>query len=168
MGFIFGNLFRSTGPNYLHQDTFTGTNGTAILSHTPDIGPSWTEHAGIIGSTRPTIQSNKLQAPSNGGSFGYYANLSAADVTLDLTGTPGIDNTRLGFICRYSDDSNYWRAYATIFAGGGSSSLEFTEINGGSFTQRGFAHPSANISSTSPINVHLVLIGTSLTLSIGA
>lgn len=164
--FAFG-LFRATAPSYRQQDTFTDANGTAILSHTPDVGPSWSVISGLTPTTPPTIQSNKLSASANSGQGGYYANVSAADVTLQLTGRPGINNCHLGFIFRYTNSTNYWKAFVWPFSGASQSTLEFSEVNGGTTTQRAWINPATNFSPTADITVVLVLSGTSLTFTAG-
>lgn len=48
----------------LGTDTFTDTNGTAITSHTPDVGTAWAAASWHSG-TAPEIQGNRLRYPAD-------------------------------------------------------------------------------------------------------
>ena len=69
------------------SDTFTAANGTAIASHTPDIGGAWTSPEGGF-----VIQSNQLTEPDfttchcvNAATIPDDASISA-NITLDISG----------------------------------------------------------------------------------
>src|SRR5690349_13364513 len=66
---------RSLPLSALAKDTFTGTDATALTSHTMDIGPGWQALEG----TSYTIQSNQASAPA----------AQANSVVVDV-GTPNV------------------------------------------------------------------------------
>src|SRR5450432_2792291 len=87
------------------SDTFTGTNGTLLSAHTPNIGGAWTANSGL------TIQGNELQCGlfvSN--TIAYNATLagsddcdtsmdivmSAASAAVDFLGVTARGNAALG------------------------------------------------------------------------
>lgn len=67
------------------RDTFTGTNGTGIASHTPDIGTGWTS---VLGTFQ--IQSNALSATANGQNLAKSNAICSADYRVEATYTSGV------------------------------------------------------------------------------
>ncbi len=81
-------------------DNFTGTNGTNLTSHTPDIGSAWTINTGGT-----EIQSNKASSPADSK---VSVDMTAADGTLIAEMDSPVGNND-ALIFRKVDASNYWR-----------------------------------------------------------
>jgi len=77
----------SVPPSGLLYDTFSGTNGTLLQDHTPDIGPAWTKIEG--GVLNAVIQDGYCQAASTSSStaMSYIRDAGSANVTIsaDMT-----------------------------------------------------------------------------------
>lgn len=77
----------SVPPSGLLYDTFSGTNGTLLQDHTPDIGPAWTKIEG--GALNAVIQDGYCQAASTSSAvaLSYIRDAGVADVTIsaDMT-----------------------------------------------------------------------------------
>ncbi len=84
-------------PNYLFQDTFLGTTGTAITAHTPETGQTW-----AAGGAGWTIQTNKLQQTAGGGAWlATWVDLGETEGTLTVTvTTPTTGTFALGILAR--------------------------------------------------------------------
>lgn len=93
------------------QDTFTGTNGTNLTSHTPDVGGAWMIGTGI------KIQSNRIRCDNFAGNRTYNAATPSSanyDVSADVfffgAGPP--TGNRVGVAGRINDvSSNDYLAY---------------------------------------------------------
>lgn len=107
----------------LLQDTFTDTDGTALASHTMNVGSGWTVH----GSTW-TIQSNRATGTGNMAT----AQANAADITATLT-VRNTGNGSTGLICRFSSTTAAW--LVGVGNSGGKIQVVIWEINPG-FTNR--------------------------------
>lgn len=115
------------------SDTFTDTNGTAIASHTPDVGGAWNTSGGI------TIQSNQLICGQFNSGHPYNSTTSmasadyevladvvwsvAADGNADMAGVIGRFNTAASdYYCAYYNTTGAsW--HLSKFISGGETSL---------------------------------------------
>jgi hypothetical protein len=100
------------------SDAFTGTNGTALTSHPPDVGGSWSKFVMVTGnggsSNGGEIQSNKAQiSPGISGNnahndVGVVMSAGNADVTLtvDFTTPSSLTISRPCVIFRASSSSS--------------------------------------------------------------
>lgn len=99
----------------LFYDTFTGSDGTLLTAHTPDID---TVGGGWVATTGATeIQSNRAVAKTYDASIiRVSADVGKSNHTLTGTckiiGGPG--TKLLGFMTRFQDASNSWYAYMDI------------------------------------------------------
>ncbi len=70
-------------------DSFTGTDATALTSHTGELGATWTKHASANSTGDPQILSNKLVTTETGKNENYYTSGVPAsadyEVSLDYT-----------------------------------------------------------------------------------
>lgn len=95
------------GDTRTFEDLFTGTTGTAIDAHTPNVdtfGGGW-----VIQSGAPEIQTNRLG--------GTAANVNICTANTNVTDQcvwgklgfdPGGSGDSIGFILRWTDINNYW------------------------------------------------------------
>ena len=95
------------------QDLFTGSNGTAIQSHTMDVGPGWTVLSGS-----GAIQSNKLQSATSATVMKIYSTGLYSDgaVSVDVT-IPASGALFAGLFLRVSDANT---AYVVAYQNDGS------------------------------------------------
>jgi hypothetical protein len=88
------------------QDSFTGTDGTALTSHTPEVGGAWSDN----GSGLLKLLTNKIETVN----FGRASALSStvltsadydvsADVTMNVTGWGNSAGVQGRFVGNYSD-----------------------------------------------------------------
>lgn len=97
----------------IFQDTFTGTNGTALTAHTPDVGTSWTNNNTCTNALN--IQSNAASQTTIETDCIRMAVASPAPTTPDVDvqvtftdgGAPSATTCR-GVVFRYQDSSNYY------------------------------------------------------------
>lgn len=106
----------------LSRDTFTGANGTPLLSHTPNKGPAWSQGSG--GTAGFTIQNNSLSRVDPVIRHAFM-NVGLADVKLSVNVTH-IENL-IGLLIRRSDTSHYWEVFYDYANSGWQMSL----VNGG-------------------------------------
>lgn len=141
-------------PTTYLQDAFTGTNGTALGSHSMNTGSGWTVHSGTM-----QIQSNKLNVSGSG------FNLATADAgqanasgsvkyTASVIGS-GLTGTLVG---RQSDSNNY------IAIGVNLTGLDLYTIAGGSYTSR--ASTGFTVSEGSTYTIALTCNGTSISSTV--
>lgn len=135
---------------YLLRDTFTGTNGTALASHTMDAGAGWTVHGGTW-----TIQSNHLQYGGGGSFQNASADAGAADCTVSAE---LVADGYVGVLLRYTDEANYWWLSRRIF---GDNTALFEVVAGVSTSRAAGATPSGLYTIT------CVLAGASITADLG-
>jgi hypothetical protein len=64
------------------SDTFTGSDSTALTSHTGETGATWTRHTSYAAFTVPNIQGNRL-APNDGGNNNCVVYASGTPGTAD-------------------------------------------------------------------------------------
>ena len=76
----------------LWQDTFTGTNGTEITTHTPDISPGGAGYTTLSAQLAFELQSNSLQqiAGNLNPLIGFDPGLTATTATIKITWTSAI------------------------------------------------------------------------------
>jgi hypothetical protein len=133
------------------QDTFTGTNGTNLSSHTPDVnvpGNSWVAVNGNY-----TISSNQALAGNGVAQEIESIDCANADVTitLDVAIPSGSSNVQ-GIAMRVTDQNNCWACFHEN-DGGSNGYLAIAERASGST----FTRASANFSGTTA--------GTTMTLT---
>lgn len=98
----------------IFSDTFTGDNGTDLVSHSPDTGTNWQEVVDTAGTLNIQIQSNQARSStsSSNNSIVYVANpaSSVADmkVTATMTALSTGNDDPVGLVLRYQDTSNYY------------------------------------------------------------
>lgn len=113
-----------SGPTIVLNDAFTGSAGTQLASHAPDVGGVWSgsvqagsgsitlDGAGNVSCTPPVGSLTDAES--------VYINGGVADGTIACGFTTAPDNNVvMGVIFRRVDATNYWRAVAnstpTIF-----------------------------------------------------
>jgi hypothetical protein len=140
----------------LLSDSFTGTNGTALSSHTMDVGSGWTEHTGTW-----QIQSNKATLTTTGGDNQNCASADAgsADATCQATVVFGGALVSDGLIANCSDAANY---YLGLYDLGNSAWMLFEHVAGG-YTVRGTSGDSVPTTSV----LQLVTAGDQIDLNVG-
>jgi hypothetical protein len=112
----------------LSRDTFTSANGTALLSHSPDKGPAWSQSSG--GTAGFTIQSYSLSRTDPVIRHAFM-DVGSADVKLSVNVTH-VENL-IGLLIRRSDNSHYWEVFYDFANSGWQMSL----VNGGPDTFKG-------------------------------
>jgi fibronectin type 3 domain-containing protein len=131
----------------LLKDTFTDSNGTALASHTMDVGSGWT-----IGSGAVAVQSNKAVFSATGQAV---ADAGRADCTLSVK-FRCTDTNQYGVIpFRYVDESNFWFLY--IDAG---NRIRIFEKASGSNTTR--ATTTISYTANNDYTVTVTLLGASI------
>ena len=132
----------SGGPTTLVQDSYTDTNGTALSSHTPDVGVAWSV---IDRSSNGTlsIQSNQINLASGAGGSGTFIthqDTGETDPTMQIDGggrtRDGSNNNGfMGLAFGVTDTDNLW-----IYSGWTATTTSITwaiyDITTGSFTLR--------------------------------
>lgn len=90
----------------INYDQFTGSNGSALTSHTPNTGGNWTAVNGTW-----TIENNKAEAAGASGDLLATVSSGYADVKLSTTVTTPASYSQLrsGFVLRYADINNHVR-----------------------------------------------------------
>jgi hypothetical protein len=120
---------RVFGPAVLLHDLFTDTNGTALGSHTMNVGAGWTVHTGSY-----TIQSNRAAAGADSAD-----NFATADAGVGEAAGSCLVNLNgsvngIGVILRFQDVSNFWLIdFAATFA--------LYQVQAGVFTLRASTSP---------------------------
>ena len=118
------NYYRLGESNAGVLDSFTGTSGTALSSHTADSGDTWTRRTGDT-ITAVLSSAGKLRKSTVSGGVGYYSNevLTGADylVETDITvrspvGTAGVFGR--GDINGTGTGTNYYARYDPVSSGG--------------------------------------------------
>jgi hypothetical protein len=86
------------------SDTFTGTDGTAITAHTPDVGGAWSACQGAS----PTLQSNRVQMEQTAGDSRALVGTTMPDadyeVSMDLIWVGATCDAKLGVMGRNNND----------------------------------------------------------------
>jgi hypothetical protein len=125
--------FFTPGSPFYVQDHFTDPNGTALTSHTPNVGGPW-----LAVRATMQIQSNSLQANTFSGGesvaridTGHTSYIASMQVTFPI-GTVFVDNIA-ALLFRTTDRDNSWYAYLwngflylECFSGGVNIHSQFT------------------------------------------
>lgn len=133
------------------QDSFTGTDNTALSAHTMDVGPGWTS---TLGFDCTFIHSNKaVPDPSIFSSIGYVSDAGVSDIVLtDVWGVPNASDYLIGVCVRAVDHNNAW-IVRLIRSGGGTPTINLYSRTGGSFTLIDSANAPSATNSTVTITV---------------
>lgn len=142
----------------LLSDTFTDTNGTALTSHTMDVGGGWTAGTGTF-----QVQSNAAKKTASSGIHdGVWADAGQADVSLSVDITwQALGDRSLGAALRVTDGTNRWEAY--YYAG--TDKIQLDEVTTGSNTTRASAS-AVGIASGNTYSLTASTSGTSLSVSL--
>ncbi|MFO1093361.1 MAG: hypothetical protein U0992_08610 [Planctomycetaceae bacterium] len=147
----------STAPN----DTFTGSAGTTLASHTPDDGGSWTKHP-VSGIDNPMVLSNanRLSKEVSGTSVYYHSWTPANadyDVQCDVVRKGGGVSTSSGIGGRMSAAANtMYLAWYSHGAGG----WQLWAGVAGSYTKVG--ESTQSLSDDTPYTLKLEMRGTAI------
>ncbi len=154
-----GRQLIADGSTIYLQDIFTGTNGTAIDAHTPDIGSgSWLQ----TNSLSFYIQSNKLQSNRNTDGDLAIIDSGLSDINISTTVSPfnsSFNSGYPGIVFRYVDANNFWYAFADSF----NTRIQVYSVEGGVHNERIRYVNSAIISSAS-IKLEVRCCGNNVTL----
>lgn len=107
----------------IFRDEFTGSNGTDLVSHTPDTGSDWDEAIDTAGSLNIQIQSNqgRASAASSSNQLVYVANPAPSTPDMRVRFTLNTwhtgANDPIGLVARYQDANNYYAARTCQFGG---------------------------------------------------
>lgn len=124
-------------------DNFTDTNGTALTSHTMNVGTGW-----VLGRGTFDIQSNRANnsAGAGDGHCVAYTETSNADVIITATLVTGPSDRSIRVVGNYVDADNYFLGYAS------AASIIISEKVSGSFNTRvSGTIPSLNTSTSYPV-----------------
>ena len=146
---------------YLVYDSFTGTNGTTLQSHTPEKGGSWTK---ALGNDATLDGSGHVQLDYNLESrYTIPGSATGTFIASIRDAGGGISNAaKKGIIFNYQDANNYW------FAGGNYNLSSITKTIAGVETTVGGGSPYT-LNTTDYLEFKLVISsnGDDLTLYIG-
>lgn len=95
--------------SYFH-DTFTGANGTALASHTPDTGGAWSGGVGLVLSNGALVRVD----PGGYDQIPAFNSVSASDYTLTVDYTPAGDESGLWIFFRLDSPTDYWAVVWSI------------------------------------------------------
>lgn len=102
------------------SDTFTGTAGTALESHTADTGETWTKHTSL-GSGTADIRNNQVRGSATPALFWSSWTPPAADyyveITLDVLDTGSPDTPGASGRIDTAANTHYHARYSRISAG---------------------------------------------------
>jgi hypothetical protein len=145
----------------LAQDTFTEGSDTTLASHTMDVGAGWT----VVAGTFTASAASDFCISSTTAEVGYATtDVGDADGTMiaDVT-VPNTTSTEYaGFLFRYTDTTNYWRAILN----GNAQELQIAEVTGGTSTTRAATAKTMTPGSEYPLS--LVINGDSIVVTSGA
>ena len=122
----------------LSSDTFTDTNGTALGSHTPNIGSGWTAQNGTfeIQSNEAITTSPNVAAPGHVATLDIGTNDYEAEVVVNLASGASLT----GFALRYVDNDNmFWVGIRT------NGTWAIQERNGGGNLTRDQLTPGISV-----------------------
>lgn len=141
-----------SGSSYLLYDTFIGTNGTALTSHTMNVGPGWTVFSG---TGTPEIESNSMAATATNDNA-VYSDAGQANVQMTVTFNY-VTNTWPVLLGRIQNTSNYINCYYSDL----TKLWYVTEIVSGTVNQRAAAAGAVLVTGTS-YTLSLIYSGSSL------
>jgi hypothetical protein len=133
---------------YLVYDTFTGSDGTSLADHTPEVGGPWTVVDGNW-----TIRSNKLHLTPNIDYVKVVIDSGVANSKSQIYVPSSASTGYQGLITRYQDANNYW--YFRFLNG----AFSLRSVQGGEFTERS----SASTCGTMPQTFEFTASGTTKT-----
>lgn len=145
----------------IFQDTFTGSNGTQLQSHTPDIGTSWTRLYGSAAALDWVINASNQIAPEvstdNGVIYTADATYSNANYYVEFTLTAQSTSTARPTyaLVRVQDQENM---YAVLINGGTNTCSLYKKVSG-TWTALGSAFSKPADGSVCKLEI----IGTTLT-----
>jgi hypothetical protein len=142
------------GAIVLLADNFQDTAGTALGSHTMDLGPGW------------TVSSGDLLLDGNGNAYDDLSNQTNigqsdsgkanATVTANVTIHSGGTGSH-GLVFRFSDTNNYWRITVTP---GTTNNFKIQERSGGSLNTRATGSVTINTGTAYTLQVQANGTGT--------
>jgi hypothetical protein len=138
----------------LVYDSFTGTDGTALASHSPEKGGAWT-----VANGAPEIATNKLKSTSTAGVRAVH-DVGYADVVIESDLLKYANY--VGLLFRYQDENNYWYVWVNS---DGTNAVFITEMASGTPTNKA---STVNIGIVDGDNLHfkITLSGSSISLVI--
>lgn len=133
---------RGVGAVLLASDTFTGVDGTALESHTPDVGGVWTKHT-ASGAGSLVLDTNRLRNATDAVTRIYYlttdprsadydveatvVNLSANASTTGVLGR--VDTaTNTYYYARYATSGGAWQIFRFISGANTQIGSDFNQI----------------------------------------
>ncbi|MDP2676648.1 MAG: DUF2341 domain-containing protein [bacterium] len=122
----------STITELIFSDTFTGSNGTDLVSHTPDTGTSWQEVIDSAGTLTLQVQSNQGRASADSASnrVVYVANPASthADMSVQFKlNAFDPDDKPMALVLRYQDANNMYLLLIENEGGGSELALTFVK-----------------------------------------
>jgi hypothetical protein len=145
------------GAVVLLADSFIDTNGTALTSHTMDLGPGWT-------AVDSTLQVESDAATQGNANTTGTAKSDSGQSSVAIYGTINFgsttNNNSIGLLGRFSDTNNYWYMQCNINAG----VVRLAERNNGTSVSRGSA--SYSWSTNTNYAIAMVLSGANISLYI--
>ncbi len=153
----------------LFNDTFTGTNGTALSSHTPNTdlqGAGWTNFR-----IDTEIQSNRASLRSGSGDGISVANVGLGDVTVsaDLV-VPNANSYSFGIIVRFRNNENFWLCYLNRDSGGTPYiAIDRIKTNGGGLVtlDEGGTTVSVPGATNSTVSMTVLCSGSTIKITMG-
>ncbi|GAG00847.1 unnamed protein product, partial [marine sediment metagenome] len=124
------------------KDTFTGSNGTLLTAHTPDIGNGWTLEEG----TALEITSNRATQPAATNTT-MAVETSTSDVVVEATLGQGDVNTKVGLAFRLQDADHTWRVTIT------NTAIALQYIDTSAFQRGTYFPPGGTIDTAFAIKV---------------
>jgi hypothetical protein len=155
---IFGTITEGT---VFVRDTFTDSNGTALESHTGEVGATWTEHSSFT-SGGYSIDTNRAVTPSASNAAMYYASGTPpiADYDVDATLrvlTAAYNSIGQGVAARVDTSAN-----TMIFFRYSSSGWQLFQTTTGTSLQIGVSS-STTLSAGQDYPIRLSVVGTNVT-----
>lgn len=120
------------GPTNIYlYDLFAGTNGTAITSHTMNVGPGWTQSAG-------TATLNGTGAVKMGTAGRIVSDAGKANAQFVADFNFATTASAVGVAARWTDASNFW--VCRLGASASVPGLSIYEVVAGAATQRAYTN----------------------------
>lgn len=135
-------------PGTLILDTFTGANGTTLMSHGPDVGGAW---AGTLNNPNGQLQGNQLQLTVNSGGAHIDAGASDVDIRVDWVLDASTTAQRNSIIVRYLD-GDFWLVNFRLLEG----DVSIQEFDNPTLTMRAAASHTFTAGATHAIRVTAV------------
>jgi hypothetical protein len=148
----------ASGVAVFTRDSFTGTNGTTIVSRTGETAATWTKHTASTAITDDTIQANRAMGPVQSGTNIYYSSAIPTsrdyDVTVLINELANNDSSHCSAAGRISTTTNsmYFLQYSSA---GDTCSLNLIDNN--------VITPLASASLVPKVSVTLRMVGDQIT-----